>query len=77
MQMESIGNKDTKPNMHKEVQRNSSIYLQICFPLLHYLFHDISNEYMHMINGNLQICNNSGNKSCHIINSHFKLISSR
>ena len=60
MQMESIGNKDTKPNMHKEVQRNSSIYLQICFSVLHYLFADISNEYIHMINGNLQTCNNRG-----------------
>ena len=65
--MESIGNKETKANTHKEVQRNSSIYLQICFPLLHYLFHDISNKYMHMINGNLQICNNSGNRINRVI----------
>ena len=58
--MESIGNKETKANTHKEVQRNSSIYLQICFSLLHYLFADISNEYMHMINVNLQTCNSKG-----------------
>ena len=59
MYMESIGDKETKPNTHNEVQRNSLIYLQIYFSLAHYLFADISNEYIHAINGNFQTCNNS------------------
>ena len=58
--LKSIGDKETKPNTHNEVQRNSLIYLPICFSLAHYLFADISNEYIHAINGNLQTCNNSG-----------------